>query len=156
MLNGGGIRAGKNYDPGARISHGDILAELPFNNRVVVVEIAGAALRRAMENGLSLLPQPSGRFPQVSGIALQLDLARKAGERVTAMQVGGAPLVDDKIYRVAVLDFLARGGDDYTMFRDATRVTPDNDAPMLVNEVVGYLRRLGTARTGVEGRIVVK
>ena len=156
MLNGGGIRAGKNYDPGARISHGDILAELPFNNRVVVVEIAGAALRRAMENGLSLLPQPSGRFPQVSGIALQFDLARKAGERVTAMQVGGAPLIDDKTYRVAVLDFLARGGDDYTMFRDATRVTPDNDAPMMVNEVVGYLRRLGTVRTGVEGRIVVK
>ena len=45
------------------------------------------------------------------------------------MQVGGAPLIDDKTYRVAVLDFLARGGDDYTMFRDATRVTPDNDAP---------------------------
>ena len=109
-----------------------------------------------MENGLTLLPQPSGRFPQVSGISLQFDLSRKAGERVTAMQVGGAPLIDDKTYRVAVVDFLARGGDDYTMFRDATRVTPDNDAPMLVNEVVGYLRKLGTARTGVEGRIVVK
>jgi len=156
VLNGGGIRAGKSYAPGARISHGDILAELPFNNRVVVVEIAGAALRRAMENGLSLLPQPSGRFPQVSGIALQFDLARKAGERVTTMQVGGAPLIDGKTYRVAIVDFLARGGDDYVMFRDATRITPDNDAPMLVNEVVGYLRRLGTARTGVEGRIVVK
>ena len=62
-------------------------------------------LRRAMENGLSLLPQPSGRFPQVSGIALQFDLARKAGERVTAMQVGGAPLIDDKTYRVAVARF---------------------------------------------------
>ena len=35
-------------------------------------------------------------------------------------------------------------------------VTPDNDAPMLVNEVVGYLRRIGTAKTGVEGRLVAK
>jgi 2',3'-cyclic-nucleotide 2'-phosphodiesterase (5'-nucleotidase family) len=156
MLNGGGIRAGKNYDAGARISQGDILAELPFNNRVVVVEVTGAALRRAMENGLSLLPQPSGRFPQVSGIALQFDLSRRAGERVTAMQVGGVPVVDDRTYRVAILDFLARGGDDYTMFRDATRITPDNDAPMMVNEVVGYLRKLGTVRTGIEGRIVAK
>jgi 2',3'-cyclic-nucleotide 2'-phosphodiesterase (5'-nucleotidase family) len=103
-----------------------------------------------------LLPQPSGRFPQVSGIALQFDLSRRAGERVTAMQVGGVPVVDDRTYRVAILDFLARGGDDYTMFRDATRITPDNDAPMMVNEVVGYLRKLGTVRTGIEGRIVAK
>ncbi len=42
------------------------------------------------------------------------------------------------------------------MFRDARRITPDNDAPMLVNEVVEYLRKIGTAKTGVEGRIVAK
>jgi 2',3'-cyclic-nucleotide 2'-phosphodiesterase (5'-nucleotidase family) len=156
MLNGGGIRAGKTYLAGARISQGDILAELPFNNRVMVVEISGAELKRAMENGLSALPRPAGRFPQVSGIAVEFDLTRGPGSRVTAMRVGGAPLEEGKIYRVAVLDFLARGGDDYTMFRDATHVTPDNDAPMLVNEVVGYLRRIGTANTGVEGRLVGK
>ena len=72
------------------------------------------------------------------------------------MQVAGAPLNEDKVYRVAVLDFLARGGDDYTMFRDAKRITPDNDAPLMVNEVVAYLRKFGTVRTGVEGRIAVK
>ena len=42
------------------------------------------------------------------------------------------------------------------MFRDAKRITPDNDAPMMVNEVVEYLRRIGTARTGVEGRVAAK
>ncbi len=55
-----------------------------------------------------------------------------------------------------MLDYLARGGDDYTMFRDAKRITPDNDAPLMVNEVVEYLRKLGTARTGVEWRIAAK
>ena len=156
VLNGGGIRAGKTYRPGERITQGDILAELPFNNRVVTVEITGRELKRAMENGLSMLPRPGGRFPQVSGITVQFDLARAAGSRITTMQVAGAPLAEEKTYRVAVIDFLARGGDDYTMFRDANRVTPDNDAPMLVNEVVDYLRKLGTAKTAVEGRIVVK
>ena len=68
------------------------------------------------------------------------------------MQVGGAPLDEGKTYRVAVLDFLARGGDDYTMFRDAQRITPDNDAPLMVNEVVEYLRKLGTARRIEGGR----
>jgi 5'-nucleotidase/UDP-sugar diphosphatase len=153
VLNGGGIRAGKNYQPDARISQGDILAELPFNNRIVVLEITGRELKRAMENGLSALPRPSGRFPQVSGIELRFDLARDPGSRVVAMKVAGAPLDETRTYRVAVLDFLARGGDDYTMFRDARRVTPENDAPMMVNEVVEYLRKIGTARTTVEGRI---
>src|SRR3954470_22973794 len=39
VINGGGIRAGKDYAAGARITYGDVLAELPFNNRIVVVEI---------------------------------------------------------------------------------------------------------------------
>ena len=156
VLNGGGIRAGKSYEAGARISQGDILAELPFNNRIVVVEISGSGLRRAMENGLSLLPRAAGRFPHVSGIEVTFDPARDAGSRVTAMKVAGAPLEESRTYRVAVLDFLARGGDDYTMFADARRITPDNDAPLMVNEVVEYLRRIGTARTGVEGRIAAR
>jgi 5'-nucleotidase / UDP-sugar diphosphatase len=156
VMNGGGIRAGKTYEPGASISQGDILGELPFNNRVIVVEIAGGALKRAMENGLSMLPAPAGRFPHVSGMRVAFDLSRDGGNRVTSMSVGGAPLEENRIYRVAVVDFLARGGDDYTMFRDALHVTPDNDAPMLVNEVVEYLRKLGTVRTGVEGRVAGK
>ena len=156
ILNGGGIRAGKTYQPGARISQGDVLSELPFNNRIVVLEISGADLRRAIENGLSRLPQASGRFPQVSGIAVTFDPARPAGRRILTMQVGGAPLDESKTYRVAVLDYLARGGDDYTMFASATRITPDNDAPLLVNAVVQYLRKLGTVRTGVEGRLTAR
>jgi len=70
--------------------------------------------------------------------------------------MGGAPLDEGKTYRVATLDFLARGGDEYTMFANARRITPDNDAPLMVNEVVAYLRGLGTVRTGVEGRVVAK
>ena len=156
VLNGGGIRAAKTYAPGDTISLGDVLAELPFNNRVVVVEMSGRDLKRAMENGLSLLPRSSGRFPQVSGVKLEFDGARDAGDRIVAMQVADAPLAEDKIYRVAILDFLARGGDDYTMFRDAKRVTPDNDAPLLVNEVADYVRKLGVVNSVVEGRTAAK
>jgi 5'-nucleotidase / UDP-sugar diphosphatase len=156
MLNGGGIRAAKRYQPGDTITHGDILAELPFSNRVVVLELTGRDLRRAMENGLSLLPRPAGRFPQVSGITVAFDAAREPGSRIVAMQVGGAPLDEGRSYRVAVVDFLARGGDDYAMLRDAKRVTPDNDAPLLVNEVVDHLRKLGTVRAVVDGRVAAQ
>jgi len=156
ILNGGGIRANKTYEPGARISQGDVLAELPFGNRVVVLEMSGRDLKRAIENGLSKLPQSSGRFPQVSGITVEFSLDREPGNRITAMRVGGAPLDEGKTYRVATLDFLARGGDEYTMFANARPITPDNDAPLMVNEVVAYLRGLGTVRIGVEGRVVAR
>jgi 2',3'-cyclic-nucleotide 2'-phosphodiesterase (5'-nucleotidase family) len=87
---------------------------------------------------------------------VRFDLAADPGSRVVAMSVAGAPLDERKSYRVAILDYLARGGDDYVMFHDAVRITPDNDAPLLVNEVVEYLRRIGTAKTGVEGRMAAK
>ena len=109
-----------------------------------------------MENGLSLLPRAAGRFPQVSGIEVAVRSRARRGQPRHRDEGRRRAARRGKTYRVAVLDFLARGGDDYTMFRDAKRVTPDNDAPLMVNEVVEYLRKLGTVRTGVEGRIAAK
>jgi hypothetical protein len=51
---------------------------------------------------------------------------------------------------------MVRGGDGYTMFANAARQLADSDAPLLANEVMVYLRKLGTVTTGVEGRMVVK
>jgi 2',3'-cyclic-nucleotide 2'-phosphodiesterase (5'-nucleotidase family) len=156
VMNGGGIRAGKVYPPGSAITRRDILAEMPFNNRVVAIEISGRELRRALENGLSRLPEAAGRFPQVSGITIEVDPGRPPGSRITSMRIGDAPLDDNKLYRVATNDFLARGGDDYTMFRDAKHLLPVDDSPLLANEVMVYVRRLGTVRTVVGGRIVIR
>jgi 5'-nucleotidase/UDP-sugar diphosphatase len=105
---------------------------------------------------LRQVPVAAGRFPQVSGIKLTFDPKAPMGSRVLSMEVAGKPLEPEKIYRVAVLDYLARGGDDYAMFKDAKRVTPDADAPLLANEVMNYVRTLGVVKTGIEGRIVSK
>jgi len=154
VINGGGIRAGKVYAAGSDIRIRDILAELPFNNRVVVVEITGADLLLAMENGFAQVPVPAGRFPQVSGIKVVFDPKQPMRKRILSLEVAGKPLDPARVYRVAVLDFLARGGDDYVTFRTAKRVTPDADAPLLANEVIGYLKSLGTVKSAPEGRIV--
>jgi 5'-nucleotidase/UDP-sugar diphosphatase len=156
IMNGGGIRAGKIYAPGSNITRKEILGELPFNNRLTVLLLSGAALKAAIENGLAQLPQPAGRFPQVSGIKAQYDVSRPPGDRVTAMSVGGVPLDLQRSYRVATNDFLARGGDSYTMLRDAPRMMPDNDTPLLANAVMDYVKSLGTVRTGIEGRLISK
>jgi len=156
VINGGGIRSGKVYAPGSMIRLKDVLAELPFNNRVVVVEITGADLLLAMENGLAQVPVPAGRFPQVSGMKVVFDPKLPIRKRVLSLEVAGKPVEPTRVYRVAILDFLARGGDDYTTFRAAKRVTPDADAPLLANEVTKYLKSLGTVKTVAEGRIVSK
>jgi 5'-nucleotidase/UDP-sugar diphosphatase len=154
VTNGGGIRAGKVYAAGSTITRRDILAELPFNNRVVEIEIGGGDLRRALENGLAQLPAAGGRFPQVSGLAIEVDLKRPAGDRIVAIRIGGAPLDEARIYKVAINDFLARGGDGYVWFRDARHVLPESDSPLLANAVMAYVKTLGTVRTAIEGRIV--
>jgi 2',3'-cyclic-nucleotide 2'-phosphodiesterase (5'-nucleotidase family) len=156
IVNGGGIRAGKVYPPGTAITRRDVLAELPFGNRTVMIEISGKDIRAALENGLSLLPQSGGRFPQVSGITLEADTKRPPGDRITSIRFGTAPLDEARLYRVSTNDFLARGGDGYVQFKDARRLLRDDDSPILANEVMVYIRKIGTIRTGVEGRIVLK
>lgn len=156
VTNGGAIRGGRVYAPGATITRRDVLAELPFGNRLVTIDIPGSALAAAIENGLSQLPNPSGRFPQVSGLTIEADASRPAGRRVTSIKVGDAPLDPGKTYSVATNDFMARGGDDYASFRAARPVLPPADAPLLAYEVIDYIKHIGTVRSGADGRIVLK
>ena len=69
ITNGGGIRAGKIYPPGSKLTRRDVLAELPFGNRVVPLEFTGEELWRAIENGLSQLPNAGRPFPAGVGHA---------------------------------------------------------------------------------------
>jgi 2',3'-cyclic-nucleotide 2'-phosphodiesterase (5'-nucleotidase family) len=156
IMNGGGIRAGAVYQPGASITRRDVLAELPFGNHLVTVDIKGRALWKDLENGLSRLPAAAGRFPQVSGLKIEFDPQRPPGNRVLSIELGGAPLDPDRTYRVATNDFIARGGDDYSGLAAANPLVPLKDTPLLADEVMIYLRDLGHIEARVEGRITAK
>jgi 2',3'-cyclic-nucleotide 2'-phosphodiesterase (5'-nucleotidase family) len=156
VMNGGGIRGDRVLPPGSTITRRDVLTALPFNNRVVPIEISGRDLRAAIENGIAQAPNAVGRFPQVSGLAIEADLSRPAGTRIVSIKVGDAPLDAERIYKVATNDFLARGGDGYEAFRSAHHPLPDFDAPLLANEVMTYLRRLGAVRADAGGRLIFK
>ncbi len=156
VMNGGGIRGGKVYAPGSTISRRDVLAELPFGNRLAVLQMRGRELRRALEAGLARLPNAAGGFPQVSGLALRVDARRPAGNRIVSLSIGGKPLAASKTYRIATNEFLARGGDGYATFAAATPALPLDDSPLLANAVMSYLRKLSTVRTGIAGRIEMK
>ena len=157
IMNGGGIRAGKVYEAGTAITRRDVQAELPFGNHLVTVNVKGSELRLAIENGLSRLPAAAGRFPQVSGMTIEFDVQRAAGSRVLNVAVGGAALDPTRFYRVAVNDFMARGGDGYSTFAAVAPLLPLEDTPLLSDEVMIYLRDLGhSVQSQVEGRIKAK
>jgi 2',3'-cyclic-nucleotide 2'-phosphodiesterase (5'-nucleotidase family) len=156
VINGGGLRGEKVYPPGSSITRRDVLLELPFGNHVAVLAISGKDIRTALENGISLLPRNAGRFPQISGMRFTADLSKPAGQRVLSVHIGNAPLDDAKFFRMATNDFMARGSDGYTMFRDAKQLVSDVDGPLISNDVMVYLRKLGRVKTGIDGRIVLK
>ena len=131
LINGGTIRADTIYEPGPLSKH-DILAILPFGTEVVKIELKGATLRRALEHGVgqSGPGEEPGRFPQVSGLRFSFETNSPAGSRVKKITVNGQPLDDRKTYTLATNVYLLGGGDGYDMFKDAKRLTKQNDSPV--------------------------
>ena len=72
IANGGGIRGDRTYDAGTVLTRKDILSELPFGNTAVLIELSGADLLAAIENGVSQVEDTAGRFPASVGHALHL------------------------------------------------------------------------------------
>ena len=154
LTNGGGIRGGTVHAAGSEITAKLVLTELPFGNRTVKLALPGAQIREALEHGVSGVENGSGRFPHVSGLAFSFDASRPRGGRVVAVSVGGAPLQDDRIYTLATNDFLARGGDGYTLFEEAGRRIGARDASLMAAQVMAFIEAAGTVAPAVEGRIV--
>jgi 2',3'-cyclic-nucleotide 2'-phosphodiesterase (5'-nucleotidase family) len=92
----------------------------------VEVELTGAQLREVLEQGLTL----ERGLVQTSGLRGTYDLSRPAGRRLVSIEVGGRPLADARVYRVATNSFVAEGGDLYATFlktraRDSGRSLAD-------------------------------
>jgi 2',3'-cyclic-nucleotide 2'-phosphodiesterase (5'-nucleotidase family) len=153
LMNSGGIRADTLYPAGSEITRKDVLAELPFGNRVVKIEISGETLRQVLENGFSQIEDGAGRFPQISGMVVQADLKAPAGSRLEAVEVNGAPLDPARSYTLATNDFITRGGDGYGMLVDTLQILNERDGPLLASAVMAHIRKRGEISPAVEGRI---
>jgi len=115
ITNGGGIRASI---PVGDITKGDIITVLPFSNYIVTKEVTGADIKAAIENGVDSYPATKGAFPHISGFAYTFDANLPAGQRVTSITKNGMALDMNKTYILATNNFMAAGGDNYTMFAD--------------------------------------
>lgn len=156
IINGGGIRGDRTYASGHRLLRRDVLTELPFPNKVVLVEMSGRDLKSALENGLTFAGKPNGRYPQVSGVQVVAEADAVPGKKIKSITVGGQPLKPDGLYRVATNDFIASGREGYDVFVAAKRIIAETDGPLVSNVVMSFIRTRGTVSAQVEGRLVLE
>jgi 2',3'-cyclic-nucleotide 2'-phosphodiesterase (5'-nucleotidase family) len=155
IMNGGGIRTDQMYGPG-ELTKRDIYAVLPFGNIVTSIELTGAQLKEALENGVTNVEDGAGKFPQVSGLSFVYDPSAPAGARLVEVVVGGAPLDETRTYTVAINDFINEGGDGYEVFASAPQLITEATGPLLATVVVDYVAANGPISPAVEGRISTK
>jgi 2',3'-cyclic-nucleotide 2'-phosphodiesterase (5'-nucleotidase family) len=153
LINGGGIR-GNSATPAGPLTRGDVLKILPFANKVVKLDVTGATLRAALENGLSQHEHTAGRFPQVSGLRVTFDPKKPVGSRLVAVTVGGRPLDPTAHYTLATFEFLLGGGDGYTMLKEGKVLVSVESGPMDSDLVLERLKA-GPIAPVPDGRIQV-
>ncbi|MCB1507454.1 MAG: 5'-nucleotidase C-terminal domain-containing protein [Hyphomicrobiaceae bacterium] len=156
ITNGGGIRADRLYPAGTALTRRDVLSELPFGNVNIMIELSGADVLEALENGFSRVEDAQGRFPQISGMRIVVDLTREPGSRIVEARVGDTPLDPAATYRVATNDYMGRGGDGYSVFTEAPRILREEDAKLMANDVMVFLRNAGTYAPALDGRIELR
>ena len=152
VLNGGGIR--KSLEKGKQITLKEVLSVMPYGNRLVQIDVTGEELyamyehalkapiheSEVDENGLPLLTSDPAILHSSDSIRVHFDPRLTPGERVFKIELmdtdGNMKKVDlNKTYKVVTLEFLAVGGDGYSML-GGPRVEGANDADAFAN----YLR----------------
>ena len=124
FMNPGGVRA--DLDQGD-ITYGEAFAVQPFANTLTTVSLTGDQIRRILEQqrwskdaqGVvsATVLQPS------KGFTYTFDTTQPVGSRVSNIQLNGVPLEMGTTYRVTANNFVATGGDGFTVFTEATNVT---------------------------------
>ncbi|HEY3267658.1 MAG TPA: 5'-nucleotidase [Armatimonadota bacterium] len=124
------------------------------DDAVAILNITGAQLKAVLERGVSACPKPFDGFLQVSGLTIEFNTAKPAGQRVTAVRVNGSPLEPGKRYQVATLVSLADGGLGYYNLWEKKDVS--EPGPAVLEAAANYVKALKTVSPREEGRVSAK
>lgn len=152
LITGGSIRASI---PSGQISLGQVIKVLPYYNYLVTVDVTGEQVIAALENGVSRVEQNDGRFPQVSGLRYSWDPAMNPGSRIKSVEVwtesGYKPIAVNTTYRLVTTNFIAGGGDGYTVLKQGSNFITLGNADYEV--LTEYIKTHSPVNSVVEGRI---
>ena len=121
LTNPGGIRTDISGQDEGRVSYADLFASQPFRNQLVTLTLTGQQIKDLLEQ--QWLDPKRPRILQVSrGFSYAWDALRPAGDHVISerLQLNGQPLDPIAIYRVTVNNYLAAGGDGFSILKAGT------------------------------------
>ncbi len=127
FMNTGGIRASLRVaqisggEAPGEVTYGELFSVQPFGNTLVVKTMTGDQIRRVLEQQWDNPSAGQRRIMQVSnGFTYSYNQMLAAGSRVLSIQLGGVPIDPLASYRVVMNNFMADGGDGYTVFKEGT------------------------------------
>ena len=145
LINSGAMRASIQQGP---VTVEDVFKTVPFANELVVMELTGVEIEQALQRAVGgSREDEDGGFLQVSGITFEV-----RGRSAVNIRVGqNRQLLEPRtVYRVAMSDFLATGGDKYTFLKGKPQIKTGLPLGELM---VDTIRRRGVIAAKEEGRI---
>lgn len=134
----------------------DLTALLMYPGDMVVrMALDGGMIRQALETSVAGYSQPSLSFLQVSGIKFTFDPSRAAGQRVTSATIGGASIVNEKSYTVAMLNSMAGGALGYWKVWSKRNIVAGTSPVTSTAAVEAYLKANSDPVLSAQGRINV-
>ncbi|MFH1345137.1 MAG: bifunctional metallophosphatase/5'-nucleotidase [Pseudomonadota bacterium] len=121
FTNPGGVRSDITRKDDGAVTYGDVFASQPFRNQLVTLTLTGMQIKNMLEQ--QWLDPKRPRILQVSGgFSYSWDGARPVGDRVVAdsLALNGVRIDPATAYRVTVNNFLAVGGDGFTVLTEGT------------------------------------
>jgi 2',3'-cyclic-nucleotide 2'-phosphodiesterase (5'-nucleotidase family) len=101
MIQGGAVRGSSEYKEGAPFTMGDLFKEFAFDAHQALIPLKGSVIAESVLNTRSA-PKPAPNF-------LQLDDGCEVSEAHELLSINGAPLEPERIYKVAIYQFLLTG-----------------------------------------------
>ncbi|HEU0309680.1 MAG TPA: bifunctional metallophosphatase/5'-nucleotidase [Sphingomicrobium sp.] len=139
--NSGGVRADIIPGRNGEITFGQLFAMQPFGNNLVVKTLTGARLKALLEqqfeSGFNTLKRPSILQPS-QGFFFAYDMSQPSGQRIVEMKLDGKPIETGANYRIAIVNFLSTGGDNFTIFKEGTDLIDPNIVDVEASEA--YLK----------------
>jgi 2',3'-cyclic-nucleotide 2'-phosphodiesterase (5'-nucleotidase family) len=136
LVNLGGLRTDL---LGGTITIGNIFEVMPFENRLIILEMDG----KMMANLLHEIAQINGE--PISGARFRIE-----SNQAKDIIINGQPLQDDKIYRIATSDYLANGGGNMPSLWKAKR----EETNYLIRDIIiEYVRNRRVVEPVIDGRI---
>ena len=145
LQNGGGLRTSI---PAGAITMGNLYEVMPFDNTLVTMDLTGEQVLQALNHGIN----GKAGTVQFSGLQLTIDSSRPYGSQLVEVRLSDGRLLDPAAtYKIVTNDFMASGGDEFTMLKQGQNIK-DTFIP-LRDALAEAVKKSGVLNIQLDGRL---